>query len=170
MSTKSGDIYNATEVENTIDKMTDTLGDHGFAFVDIEPLTKHRAGKERIIDLTYQINEGPRVYIDRINIFGNLRTLDSVIRRQFRLAEGDAYSASKIKRTEQKLNSLNFFDKVNIQTKPGPTPDTTDLDVEVQEKSTGEINFAPASRRPTAPWSTPASPSTTSSATGRSFG
>lgn len=139
--TKSDSTYNATEVEDSIDKMVDILGDHGFAFVDIEPVTKRRPGPEKIIDLTYEIKEGPRVYVERINIFGNQRTLDSVVRREFRLAEGDAYSTSKIKRTEQRLNNLNFFNKVSIENKPGSSPDKTDINVAVEEKSTGEISL-----------------------------
>jgi len=139
ISTKTGDIYNATEVEDSINRMVDKLSDSGFAFVEINPDVKRRDGK--IIDLTYDIEEGPKVYVERINIYGNMRTLDEVIRREFRLTEGDAYSSSKMKRTEQRLNNLNFFEKVDIQTKPGSTPDKTEIDVAVAEKSTGEITF-----------------------------
>lgn len=141
ISTKEGELYNATEVEDSINRMVDVLGDAGFAFVDIDPQSTKRPGKDKIIDLTYNIAEGPKVYVERINIFGNYRTLDDVIRREFRLTEGDAYSSSKLKRTEQRLNNLGYFDKVNIQPMQGSAPDKTQLDVEVQEKSTGEITF-----------------------------
>jgi outer membrane protein insertion porin family len=141
ISTQEGDIYNATEVEESINKMTDVLGDNGFAFVEITPEIKRREGKEKIIDLTYAISEGPKVYVDRINIFGNVRTIDEVVRREFKLSEGDAFSTSKLKRTEQRLNNLGYFEKVTIDRKPGSAPDKTQLDVEVQEKSTGEITF-----------------------------
>ncbi len=140
IGTKVGDIYNATEVEDSINRMTDVLGDAGFAFVEINPDVK-RHPAEKTIDLTYTISEGPKVYIDRINIFGNARTLDEVIRREFKLSEGDAYSSSKLKRTEQRLNNLGYFGKVDIQRKPGSAPDKAALDVEVQEKSTGEISL-----------------------------
>jgi len=139
--TKEGAVYNATEIETTIDKMVDKLGDNGFAFVDITPDSKRRDGEEKIIDLTYNVTEGPKVYVERINIFGNHRTLDDVVRREFRLSEGDAYSSSKLKRTEQRLNNLGYFEKVDVQRKPGTAPDKTQLDVEVKEKSTGEISF-----------------------------
>lgn len=139
--THEGEIYNATDVEDSINRMTDVLGDAGFAFVEITPKTVRRPGNEKIIDLTYAIAEGPKVYIDRINIFGNIRTLDEVIRREFKLAEGDAFSTSKMKRTEQRLNNLGFFEKVDIQRKPGAAADLTNLDVEVKEKSTGEITL-----------------------------
>lgn len=141
ISTQTGDIYNATEVENSINKITDVLGDSGFAFVDIAPEVTRVPGEQKIIDLTYDIKEGPKVYVDRINIFGNMRTLDGVVRREFKLAEGDAYSSSKLKRTEQRLNNLGIFEKVTIDRKASGTPDRTQLDVEVMEKSTGEITF-----------------------------
>jgi len=141
IGTKTGDIYNATEIEDSINRMTDVLGDSGFAFVEINPDTKRRPGKDKIIDLTYNIAEGPKVYVERINIFGNTRTMDDVIRREFKLAEGDPYSSSKLKRTEQRLNNLGFFEKVDIQRKPGSTPDQTQIDVGVKEKSTGEITI-----------------------------
>ncbi len=141
IGTKTGDLYNATEVEDSIDRMVDTLGDAGFAFVDINPDVTRRPGKEKIIDLTYNISEGPKVYVERINIFGNMRTLDKVVRREFRLAEGDAYSSSKLKRTEQRLNNLGYFEKVTISPTQGSAPDQTQLDVEIAEKSTGEITF-----------------------------
>lgn len=141
IGTKTGDLYNATEMEDSIDRMVDTLGDSGFAFVDIAPDMDRRPGKQKVIDLTYNISEGPKVYVERINIFGNVRTLDEVIRREFRLVEGDAYSSSKLKRTEQRLNNLAYFEKVTIQPTQGSAPDQTQLDVEVQEKSTGEVTF-----------------------------
>lgn len=141
LETKPGDVYNATEVENSINKMSDLLGDNGFAFVDIAPELKRPGGPEKLIDLSYHVTEGPRVYVERINITGNTRTLDSVIRREFRLAEGDAFSSSKLKRTEQRLNNLGFFEKVDIQHNAGNAPDQTQIDVDVKEKSTGQITF-----------------------------
>ena len=142
ITTHEGDVYNASDIESTVDKMVDKLGDAGFAFVDVSPDSKRRTdGEAKTIDLTYNVSEGPKVYVERINIFGNQRTLDEVVRREFRLTEGDAYSSSKLKRTEQRLNNLGFFEKVDIQRKPGSTPDKTQLDVEVKEKSTGEITF-----------------------------
>lgn len=141
IGTAGGDIYNATEIEDSINRMTDTLGDAGFAFVDINPIVKRRGGAEKIIDLTYNVVEGPKVYVERINIFGNFRTMDDVIRREFKLAEGDAYSSGKLKRTEQRLNNLGFFEKVDVQRKAGSADDRTQLDVAVLEKSTGEISI-----------------------------
>ncbi len=141
ISVHEGNIYDASEVEDSINRMSDVLGDAGFAFVDIRPEIERRGGKDKIIDLVFNVAEGPKVYVERINIFGNLRTLDQVIRREFKLAEGDAFSTSKLKRTEQRLNNLGFFEKVDVQRKQGASVDQTQLDVEVKEKSTGEISF-----------------------------
>ena len=141
ITTKSGDLYNSSEMETTVDNLIQALGDRGFAFVDINPDVKRRPKGEKIIDLTYQVKPGPRVYIERINIIGNGRTLDEVVRREFRLSEGDAYSSTKLKRSEQRLNNLGYFEKVTISSRQGSAPDKTIVDVDVAEKSTGEITF-----------------------------
>jgi outer membrane protein insertion porin family len=138
--TKKGELYNSESVENSIDNMIDALGDKGFAFVDIDPkLQRNKA--QKTIDLTYAISEGPRVYIERINIEGNLRTLDEVVRREFRVAEGDPYSTSKLQRSEQRLRNLGFFEDVKVATARGSAPDKVILNVNVEEKSTGEVTF-----------------------------
>ena len=93
------------------------------------------------VDVTFDIQEGPRVYVERINISGNTRTLDKVIRREFRLAEGDAFSTAKVRRSQERLRNLGFFEKVDISAAPGSAPDKTNLEVQVVEQSTGEISF-----------------------------
>ncbi len=140
VDTESGDLYNSTAVEESIDNVIDTLGDSGFAFVDVDPKLQ-RNPKDKTIDLTYTISEGPRVYIERINIEGNLRTLDNVIRREFRVVEGDPYSTSKLQRSEQRLRNLGFFEDVKIATARGSAPDKIIINVDVEEKSTGEVTF-----------------------------
>lgn len=140
ITTEAGETYNASLVEDSIDAMTKELGNRGYAFVDIKPkLVRDRDAKA--IDLTYVIRPGPKVYVERINITGNVRTLDRVIRREFRLSEGDPYNTSKMQRSEQRLNNLGFFDKVDVKTEQGSRPDRTVVNVDVQEKSTGEINL-----------------------------
>jgi outer membrane protein insertion porin family len=140
ITTKAGKTYDASEVEETIDGMTKALGDQGYAFVDIQPkLDRDRAKKTA--GITYVIKPGPRVYVERINIHGNVRTLDEVVRREFRLNEGDPYNTSKMQRSEQRINNLGFFEKAEVKTEPGSAPDKTVVDVTVQEKSTGEINL-----------------------------
>jgi outer membrane protein insertion porin family len=137
--TKEGDWYDADLVERSITALSDALGNLGYAFVDIQPQV-HRNAEDRTVDVTYTIKEGPRVFVERIDISGNMRTLDSVIRREFRLVEGDAFNASKLHRSEQEIKNLDFFEKVTITNVPGSAPDKTIINTEVQEKSTGEFS------------------------------
>ncbi len=120
--------------------ISDRVGSLGYAFVDVRPRTK-RDAKNHVLDITYDVQEGPKVYVERIEITGNLRTQDKVIRREFRLAEGDAFSTAKMKRTEQRLRNLGFFEAVDIQSVPGSAPDKTVIKVKVAEQSTGEFTF-----------------------------
>jgi outer membrane protein insertion porin family len=140
LKTTEGDWYNADAVEASITALTDALGDRGFAFVEIQPQVK-RNPDTRTIDVNYSIKEGPRVFVERIDITGNLRTLDYVVRREFRLVEGDAFNSSKLHRSEQRIKNLDFFEKVNITNVPGSAPDKTIINTELQEKSTGEFSI-----------------------------
>jgi outer membrane protein insertion porin family len=135
---KTGDWYNASQVEAVVDSIGNALGDRGYAFVSASP-NLNRNAAARTIDLTLQVGEGPRVYVERINIVGNVRTLDRVIRREFPLAEGDAFSTSKMKKAKQNLENLGFFKKVDIDNVPGSASDKTVLKTSVQEQSTGEF-------------------------------
>ena len=138
--TKTGDVYNADLVEKTVQDITTELGRFGYAFVDVRPdVNKDR--EKRIIDITYRIGESPRVFVERIDIVGNVRTLDKVVRREFRLAEGDAFNSAKLRRTRTRLRGLNFFEKVEISESRGSAPDKVVLTAEVTEKSTGELSF-----------------------------
>lgn len=133
-----GSLFNAEEVEQSVDKLTEALGEQGYAFVTIDPQYK-RDPKTRIIAINYQIGEGQRVYVDKINITGNVRTKDEVIRREFRLAEGDPYNISKLRRSQQRLKNLGYFANVDIQNQRSATPDKMNIDVNVEERSTGEL-------------------------------
>lgn len=135
-----GDTYNAELIEKTIDSLTDAAGNLGYAFVDIRPVLK-RNRDTHTVDIIYQINEAPRVYVERINITGNVRTLDSVIRREFRLAEGDAFNTAKKERSRQRLQALGFFERVDITQVQGSAPDRTVMNVDVGERSTGELQL-----------------------------
>jgi len=140
LRTESGDTYNADQIEDSILALTEEIGELGYAFVEINPVpTKDETN--RIIDLTYVINEGSRVYIERIDIVGNVRTLDEVIRREFRLAEGDAFNTALLRRSRQRIQDLGFFETVELRTLPGSSPDRTRIEVEVAERSTGELSF-----------------------------
>lgn len=140
VETKTGDTYNADQVEKTVQALTQELGRFGYAFVDVRPdVNKDR--EKRIIDVTYRIGESPRVFVERIDIVGNVRTLDKVIRREFRLVEGDAFNSAKLRRTRTRLRGLNFFDKAEIAESRGSAPDKVVLTAEVTEKSTGELSI-----------------------------
>lgn len=137
---KTGEWYNANLVDDAVDALTTSVGDQGYAFIDIRPNVQ-RNRENGTIDLTFTIAEGPKVYVERINVVGNVRTLDEVIRREFRLVEGDAFSSSKMKRSKQRIENLNFFKTVDVKTLPGKTPDQTVIEVDVEEKSTGEFSI-----------------------------
>ncbi len=137
---KTGDWYNADAVENVVSSLTDVVGTLGYAFVDIRPQVK-RKKKERVINITFRVREGPRVFVERINITGNVRTIDPVIRREMTLVEGDAFNASKMRRARKRIRNLGFFEKVDVKNVPGSKPDKTILEVKVRERSTGEISF-----------------------------
>jgi outer membrane protein insertion porin family len=135
-----GDEYNSKLVEDTVDGIIEELGNRGFAFVDVEPVLD-RDKTKKVVNVEFTIGEGPKVYVERINIKGNVRTLDKVIRREFRLSEGDPYSVSRLKRSEQRINNLGFFEKVEIETRQGSAPDRAIIDVSLSERSTGELNI-----------------------------
>ena len=135
-----GETYNAEEIELSIEQLNFAVGRLGYAFVDIRPQVNRRRD-ERLINLVFRIDEGPRVKIGRINITGNIRTLDKVIRREITLVEGDAFNTAKLRRSRQNIRRLGFFDKVDVAQRQGETPDKAIIDVDVQERSTGELSF-----------------------------
>jgi len=137
---REGDWYNADEVEATVNAITEAVGTLGYAFVDVRPNVK-RNKDTKTVDITFDVQEGPRVYVERINIAGNVRTLDRVIRREFRLAEGDAFNAAKLRRSQQRLRALGYFEKIDVTNQQGSAQDKTIIDVNVVEQSTGEISF-----------------------------
>lgn len=134
------DWYSAEEIEDTVDRLTEVVGTLGYAFVDVRPRI-NRDRENRKINVTYVINEGPRVFVEKINIAGNVRTLDKVIRREFRLVEGDAFNASKLRRSRTRIRNLGFFETVNVEQIPGSAPDKTILNATVEEKPTGQITL-----------------------------
>ena len=140
VTTEQGEWYDATEVDDTIEELTNQVGNLGYAFVDVRPETK-RNTEDLVIDLNFEIQEGPRVFVERIDIEGNQRTLDKVIRREFRLVEGDAFNSSKLRRSRQRLNNLGFFRSVAIDNVEGSAPDRTVIQVNVEEQSTGDLSF-----------------------------
>ncbi|MEJ0071677.1 MAG: outer membrane protein assembly factor BamA [Pseudomonadota bacterium] len=138
LQTAEGDWYDAEKIDDTIKRLTDQVGNLGYAFVEVEAVVK-RDRTSRTIGLTYEIREGPKVFVERIDITGNVRTLDKVVRREFRLVEGDAFNTAKLRRSQQRIRNLGFFKKVDVNNVAGSTPDKTVIQVNVEEQSTGEI-------------------------------
>ncbi len=140
ISLKAGDWYDAEEVKESVEDMTDQLGDLQYAFVDIRPdIQKDR--QNHTINIVFDINETPRVFVERINVNGNIRTLDKVLRREMELVEGDPFNRSKLAKSEQNVRNLDFFELTNIDVSQGSAPDKTVVDINVQEKSTGELSI-----------------------------
>ncbi len=139
---KPGEWYNAQKIENTVDTLTQTAGLLGYAFADIRPQFD-RDKEKREMNVTFAIGEAPRVYVERVNINGNTLTRDNVIRREFRLAEGDAFNSFKVKRSRDRLQGLGYFqEKLEIEQKPGSAPDKIVLEANLQEKPTGSIEVS----------------------------
>jgi len=136
---KDGDWYDITAVDKIIDRLTERVGELGYAFVDIRPRV-NRDRKSKKIAITFEVNEGPRVFVERIDISGNVRTIDKVIRREFQVVEGDAFNSAKIRRSKQRITNLGFFEKIKIEQIPGSASDKAVVKVDVEEKSTGQIS------------------------------
>ena len=138
---EEGDWYNADQVEEIVQKLTDAVGNKGYAFTDIRP-TLVRNRENRTIDILFDIKEAPHVFVERIDIRGNVRTLDKVIRREFRLVEGDAFNAARLRRSRERVKDLDFFDKPDVTNVASDTAaDRTVIRADVTEKSTGQLSF-----------------------------
>jgi len=137
---ESGDWYSATDVDDSVLALTNFAGEKGFAFVEPRPIVK-RDRKTKSIDIVFELQEGPRVFVERIDVRGNVRTLDKVIRREFRIVEGDAFNAAKLRRSRQRVQNLGYFSKVVVNSAPGSAPDKSVVEVELEEQSTGEISL-----------------------------
>jgi outer membrane protein insertion porin family len=136
---RTGQVYADEKIEQATDALTFAAGSAGFAFVDVRP-QYHANPATHTVDVVFDVKEGPRVYIDRIDIVGNTQTLDYVIRREMSLSEGDAYNRVLVDQSKNKIKGLGFFKDVDITTQPGSQPDRTDLLVKVTEQPTGELS------------------------------
>jgi len=137
---KTGELYDADKIDSTQENMGSAAGILGFAFLDVRPqISRNR--EDRTLDITFHVMETPRAYVERVEIHGNVRTLDRVIRREFRLTEGDAFNTLRVDRSEARLNSLGFFRAVTIEPQRGSEPGSVVLDVTVEEQATGELSF-----------------------------
>jgi outer membrane protein insertion porin family len=137
----SGQRYDASKIDRSVERMTVEAGRAGFAFARVEPnIVRDEANQ--LLNITFELQEGPRVFIERINIVGNTRTQDRVIRRELRLVEGDAYNRVMIERSRRRLTALDYFESIEFQETQGSAPDRMVLTVAVVEKSTGTLSFA----------------------------
>ncbi len=138
--TRSGKVFNSEKVEKTIEALTLGVSQQGYAFGQVKPRFD-RDESTHTMNVVYVIDEGPRIYIERINIVGNFRTEDVVIRRQFRLAEGDAFNRLLVEAARKRLRALGFFKNVDVDPQPGSAPDRVIIVVKVEEQPTGELSF-----------------------------
>ena len=136
-----GGVYNADAVEKTVEDLTIDIAKRGYPFAVVRPRGE-RDFEGRKVNMTFVVDEGPHTYVERINIRGNTRTRDYVVRREFDIAEGDAYNRAMIDRAERRLKNLNFFKSVKITNEPGSAPDRIIVNVDVEEQSTGEFAFS----------------------------
>jgi outer membrane protein insertion porin family len=138
--TKKGDIYNVTQLRQDIITVGDLFSAKGFAYADVNPITKID-DNARVVDLSIDVDKGKKVYVGNINMLGNIKTRDNVIRREFRLKEGEVFDGSKLKRSKQRINNLNFFEDVKIDTQRGENPELIDILATVTEKPTGSFTI-----------------------------
>ena len=137
---EKGEVYNGEAVERSVTALQDAAQARGYNFVLVRPRIARNPAKHTV-DLVFDVTEGPRVFVERIDIVGNTRTKDKVIRREMQLAEGDAFNAAAVRRSRERLNDLGFFNTVNITSTPGSSSDKADVTVAVDEKATGELSL-----------------------------
>lgn len=140
VTTGEGETYDISEIDESVDALTFEAGRAGFAFVEVRPRIL-RDAEARTIAIDYLIDEGPRVYVERINVTGNSRTLDRVIRREFGFVEGDVFNRVLLERARRNIGQLGFFAQVDVSTEQGSAPDKVVINVNVQEQSTGELSL-----------------------------
>jgi outer membrane protein insertion porin family len=134
-----GEIFNREHVRDALSRLTDLYADQGYAFVDVNPITiAHK--DQPLVDLTFEIRKGSKVYFERINILGNTKTRDRVIRRDLGMVEGELYSLTAMKRTRDQLNALGYFKEVNVNTQKGSADDKMVVNVKVEEGPTGSFS------------------------------
>lgn len=138
---KPGDSFSAKYIEKSIEKMTENTGTQGYAFAEIVP-NIHTNREAKTVDVNLEVKQGPVVYVERIDIVGNERTRDYVIRREIFLHEGDAFNATLLRKSEKRIKDLGYFKNTEISVKQGSSPDKAIVTIKVEEQSTGELNFA----------------------------
>src|ERR1700733_1758618 len=140
LRTRQGDVYNADAIEKTVENLTIEITKHGYPSATVRPRGDRNA-QAHTISVVFVVDEGVRAYIERINIRGNSRTRDYVIRREFDISEGDPYNRALVDRAERRIKNLNFFKNVKITNEPGSAPDRVVINVDVEETSTGDFQI-----------------------------
>ena len=138
-----GDWYNGKQLEDTIEAVSDAAGIAGYAFVEVRPRLR-RNPEQQTISVVFEVAQGPRVFIERVDVQGNNRTLENVVRREILLVEGDAFNAAKVRRSKARLENLGFFKEQTVEIESTPSdvyPDRTILTAKVEEQNTGELSF-----------------------------
>jgi outer membrane protein insertion porin family len=136
ISLKPGDVFSRSKLRESVKDITDVYSAIGRASADVNPAaTQDLPGRK--INITFEISEGPEVFVERINITGNTRSEEKILRREIPMAEGDLFTSQKLARAKQKLVNLNYFDKVNATTTPGASKDRIIVTIDVTEKPTG---------------------------------
>ncbi|WP_245228491.1 outer membrane protein assembly factor BamA [Pontixanthobacter sp. CEM42] len=139
---KTGDFYDAKLIEDTVEQLSELAGTFGYAFADVRPQFQ-RSKEDLTMGITFVLNEAPRVYVERIDVNGNTLTQDKVLRREFRISEGDAFNSIGVKRSTNRIKSLGFFqENFEIEQKDGSAPDRIVLEANVEENPTGELQLS----------------------------
>ena len=136
---KTGDVYSLSKVRAGVMSIGDIYSERGYAYADVNPITKINENS-RTVDVSIEVDRGRKVYVGEITVIGNTRTLDNVIRREFRLKEGELFDSVKLRRSKQRLNNLQFFEDVKIDTRRGKESDLVDITTTVTERQTGSVN------------------------------
>jgi len=139
IESKKGENYNVSKIREDVSRISDLYSTRGFAYADVNPVTKI-IDEKKVVQLAVEIEKGKKVYVGKINILGNVSSRDNVIRREFRLREGDLFDSQKLKRSKQRINNTQFFEDVKIDTKRGEEPDLIDITTTVTERPTGSIS------------------------------
>ncbi|MGB0498659.1 MAG: outer membrane protein assembly factor BamA [Rubricella sp.] len=140
ITARTGDTFSPDLIESTIQGMTDRAGDLGFAFTDVQPRVTRNA-EARTIDVDFELREGERTFVERIDIVGNVETLDRVIRREFDIVEGDVYNARELAEAEDRIRALRFFNRVDVRTERGSQANQAVVRAEVEDGRTGSLDF-----------------------------
>lgn len=140
LKTETGEVFSRANLRADINSLTDMTADKGYAFNNVNPLTRQDQDK-KLLDITFDIEKGELIHIDRISIAGNSKTRDKVIRREMRLIEGDLYSATGFKRSKQNIMNTGYFEEANLASVKGSASNKLDIKVDVKEKPTGAFTI-----------------------------